>query len=161
MSVYCAAKNEVTFLLTEGDARMEQEFYTLKGYQRFDTGGLTASQEDYLEMICRTLRRGERVRVNELAQRLHVKPSSVSKMLAGLRDEGYLAFERYGCITATPKGMAAGEYLLHRHDILQDFLRILNGPQSELEEVEKIEHFLGRETVENLERLTRRMKEAP
>ena len=36
---------------------MEQEFYTLKGYQRFDTGGLTASQEDYLEMICRTLRR--------------------------------------------------------------------------------------------------------
>ena len=22
---------------------MEQEFYTLKGYQRFDTGGLTAS----------------------------------------------------------------------------------------------------------------------
>ena len=87
---------------------MEQEFYTLKGYQRFDTGGLTASQEDYLEMICRTLRRGERVRVNELAQRLHVKPSSVSKMLAGLRDEGYLAFDRYGCITATPKGMAAG-----------------------------------------------------
>ena len=57
--------------------------------------------------------------------------------------------------------MAAGEYLLHRHDILQDFLRTLNGPQSELEEVEKIEHFLGRETVENLERLTRRMKEAP
>ncbi len=140
---------------------MEQEFYTLKGYQRFDAGGLTASQEDYLEMICRTLQRGERVRVNELAQRLHVRPSSVSKMLAGLRDEGYLAFERYGCITATPKGMAAGEYLLHRHDILQDFLRTLNGPQSELEEVEKIEHFLGRETVENLERLTRRMKEAP
>ena len=51
MSVYCAAKNEVTFLLTEGDARMEQEFYTLKGYQRFDAGGLTASQEDYLSLI--------------------------------------------------------------------------------------------------------------
>lgn len=87
---------------------MEQEFYTLKGYQRFDTGGLTASQEDYLEMICRTLRRGERVRVNELAQRLHVKPSSVSKMLAGLRDEGYLAFERIWLHHCNAEGNGGG-----------------------------------------------------
>lgn len=135
-----------------------RDFYTLKGYQRLGVGSLTASQEDYLEMICRTLRRGERVRVNELAERLHVKPSSASKMLAALRDEGYLSFERYGCISATEKGMAAGEYLLHRHAVLQEFLCTLNGTESELEQVEKIEHFLGRTTVENLERLTRRMK---
>lgn len=136
----------------------KQEFYTLKGYQRLDGSHLTASQEDYLEMICRTLRRGERVRVNELAERLHVKPSSVSKMLGSLKAEGYLSFERYGCITATEKGLAAGEYLLYRHAVLQEFLSALNGVEGELEEVEKIEHFLDRRTIENLERLTRQIK---
>ncbi len=163
MPVYCIKEKRVTHPREIGvTARMEQDagFYTLKGYQRFDhVGNLTAAQEDYLEMICRMLRRQEPVRVNELADRLHVKPSSASKMLSLLKDDGYLSFERYGRITATQKGLAAGEYLLYRHAVLQEFLCALNGTESELTQVERIEHFIDRVTVENLERLTGRMKQ--
>lgn len=64
-------------------------FYTLKGYQLNETGGMTTSMQDYLEMICR-LTDGESdvVRVRELAFELHVKPSSVSKMVGNLREAG-------------------------------------------------------------------------
>ena len=53
-------------------------FYTMKGYQLNETGTLTASMEDYLEMICRLAQKNGVVRINELAAELHVKPSSAS-----------------------------------------------------------------------------------
>ena len=42
--------------------------------------------------------------------------------------------------------------------MLQAFFCTLNGTADELEQVEKIEHFMDRRTVENLDRLTGRMK---
>ena len=67
-------------------------FYTLKGYQNGEAHNMTASMEDYLEMICRLLLTEEVVRVNQLAHMLHVKPSSASKMVKNLRvwDISYL-----------------------------------------------------------------------
>ena len=47
-------------------------FYTLKGYQNGEAHNMTASMEDYLEMICRLLLTEEVVRVNQLAHMLHV-----------------------------------------------------------------------------------------
>ena len=51
-----------------------------------------------------------------------------------------------------------GEYLLHRHQILHRFFCALNGTEDELEQVEKVEHFMSRETMENLEKLTIRLE---
>lgn len=130
------------------------EFHTLKGYQINRESGLTASMEDYLEMICRLIRQGARVRVGELSEKLHVKPSSVSKMIRHLNDAGYIDSEKYGYIRLTEKGEKQGEYLLYRHDVLHKFLCLINGTENELEQVEKIEHFLNKTTVENLDRLT-------
>ena len=135
-------------------------FYTLKGSSRNENEKLTSSMEDYLEMICRLLQGNEVVRISELAGSLHVKPPSASKMVNNLKDAGYIEFKKYGYIVVTEKGQEAGRYLLHRHKVLHDFLCLLNHSENELEQVEKIEHFIDKTTVDNLELLTEKMREA-
>ncbi len=130
----------------------EKGFYTLKGYQRNEINDLTASMEDYLEMICRILRKTEVVRINELANKLHVKPSSASKMVHNLKEAGYIKFQKYGYIAVTKKGIETGEYLLHRHDVLHNLLCMINQTDNELNQVEKMEHFINETTVNNIEK---------
>lgn len=130
------------------------DFYTLKGYQVKETASLTPTMEDYLEMISRLLQENKVVRIGELADKLHVKPSSASKMIRQLKEAGYVDFENYGYISLTEKGQAEGTYLLYRHKVLHCFLCVLNHTEDELEQVEKIEHFLNRTTIENLHALT-------
>ena len=55
-------------------------------------------------------------------------------------------------------GDPKGDYLLYRHRVINDFLCVLNGTKDELEQTEKIEHFLGETTVRNMEKLTDRLK---
>jgi len=151
-------------LVTDSDENMSAEaghdmggFYTMKEYQRAGAEGLTSSMEDYLEMICRLRAEGVPVRVNVLASSLHVRPSSASKMLGNLKKLGYIDFRKYGAVMVTEKGVEEGEYLLHRHQVLHRFFCAVNGTEDELEQVEKIEHFMNRETVNNLEQLLARM----
>ena len=61
----------------------------------------------------------------------------------------------------TDKGHEAGRYLLHRHRVLHDFFCALNHTDCELEQVEKIEHFINRKTVENIERIITFLREMP
>ena len=122
----------------------EQLFYTQNGYDRADTGPLTTAMEDYLEMICRLTRSGGYTRISALARELHVQPSSASKMAALLRSGGYLTNERYGCLRLTEKGSQAGAYLLYRHDVLNRLL-------DELEQTERIEHYIDVRTVRNID----------
>lgn len=128
-------------------------FFTQKGYELQNQEELSASMEDYLEMIYRLLRESHCVRIHDLADHLHVKPSSASKMVTVLKEKGYVEFERYGYLTATKKGQDTGDYLLYRHDILHRFLCLLNHSENELEQVEKIEHYIDKRTVKNLENL--------
>ncbi len=137
----------------------KQDFYTMKGYEKESTEELTPAMEDYLEMICRLLDTGAVVRVGDLSERLHVAPSSASKMVRLLSEQGYVDFPRYGYISVTRKGSRAGTYLLRRHEIVSRFLCALNHSESETEQVEKIEHFLDERTVRNLERLTEKMND--
>ena len=131
------------------------EFYTLKGYQMNEAVKLTSAMEDYLEMICRIFKMNNSVRVSDLSKMLNVKPSSVTKMVQHLKDLGYVNSEKYGQISLTEKGRREGEYLLYRHEVINHFLCVLNQTENELEQVEKIEHFLNHRTIENLSKLTR------
>jgi len=134
------------------------EFYTFKGNQTHMENALTPAMEDYLEMICRLLRQNDVVRVGELADILHVRPSSATKMIQQLKLLGYVDSEKYGYVTLTDKGRETGEYLLYRHAVLCRFLCVLNCSSDELEQTEKIEHFLDRKTIENLAELTKRLE---
>ena len=144
-----------------GFMEYKSDFFTLKGYQLNRNPELTSSMEDYLEMICRLRKENEVVRISELAEKLNVRPSSASKMVNNLKLAGLVSFERYGYIKLTPKGETVGEYLLYRHRVLNDFLCLVNGTEDETEQVEKIEHFLSRETVENIKKFMDSVKKAP
>lgn len=125
-------------------------FYTLKGYSLLEHEKITSSMEDYLEMLCRLCREEKSLRIGRVAEYLHVKPSSASKMITNLKNQGLVEFEKYGQITLTEAGTALGEYLLLRHDILHRFFCFLNRTDDELEQVEKVEHFIDSRTVWNM-----------
>lgn len=136
----------------------ENAYFTFKGYQLNNDSKLTSSMEDYLEMIIRLKEKQTIVRINELANKLHVKPSSASKMVAKLSQEGYLEYQKYGVINLTELGKQWGEYFIYRHQVINNFLCFLNNSHNELEQVEKIEHFLDKKTIDNLAVLTQELK---
>lgn len=127
-------------------------FYTLKGYSLLEHTKITSSMEDYLEMIYRLHQEGPPVRIKELAARLHVKPSSASKMTGNLKEQGLVAFEKYGTVSLTEDGFRLGEYLLFRHQVLHHFFCYVNQSTDELEQVEKVEHFMEPKTVYNIQK---------
>lgn len=134
----------------------QSEFHTPKGYQLLRSRELTDSMEDYLEMIFRYAKEYGFVRMRLLANKLNVRPSSASKMVANLRDAGYVTFEKYGEIRLTEKGLEFGKYLLHRHEILHRFFCLLNGTQDELSQVEQVEHAISRRTLISIENLIKK-----
>ncbi len=133
-----------------------EEFRTLNGYRRQRLSRVTESMEDYLEMIYRMTESRPAVGVNEVAAKLHVRPSSASKMIGKLKEASLVSFEKYGQITLTEQGRDRGRYFLWRHEVLSRFFRRLNRSEGELRQVELIEHFLNEETVGNLEKLLER-----
>jgi len=128
-------------------------FYTLKGYTLLECNSITSSMEDYLEMIYRIHSTGESVRIGVLAEMLNVKPSSASKMVGNLKKHDLVSSKKYGYITLTDEGSQLGEYLVFRHDTIHRLLCYINQSENELEQVEKIEHFVNAETVGNIVKL--------
>ena len=118
-----------------------------------EQGEISHTMEDYLEMIYRHAKERKYIRINKLASLLNVQPPSASKMAAKLRDSGMVKFEPYGMIELTSRGEEIGAYLLHRHEVLNRLFCLINGSDSELELVEKIEHSFTVQTIENIERL--------
>jgi len=110
-------------------------FYTMKGYAVLEDGELTSAMEDYLEMIARIHGQGKSVRGNDLSRLLHVKASSVTKMVQQLAEVGLVTAEKYGVIVLTESGIKLGSYLLYRHNVLHSFLCLLNHSENELEQV--------------------------
>jgi len=146
----------VIFDIVRGRKRAMLEnnrFYTLKGYALLAGNAITSSMEDYLEMTYRIHASGEVVRISALAERLNVKPSSATKMVGNLKKQGLVSSEKYSYIKLTDAGSDLGKYLVFRHDTLHQFLCYINQSKNELEQVEKIEHFVNTQTVRNIKRL--------
>lgn len=125
-------------------------YYTLKGYTLLETPEITAAMEDYLEMLCRLEKESQPLRIGNISTLLHVRPSSASKMITNLKERELVAFEKYGSIFLTEKGRLLGEYFLFRHEILHRFFCYINHTENELEQVEKVEHFVDRRTIYHL-----------
>lgn len=134
------------------------KFYTQKGYDLIrNQAKLSSLMEDYLEMISRMQQYNDFVRISQLAHNLNVKPSSASKMINNLKSLGFVTLEKYGNIKLTNKGIVYGNYLLHRHEILNKFLTFINSSKNELEQVERIEHYFDERTIENIEKFLQKL----
>ncbi|MBQ7921227.1 MAG: metal-dependent transcriptional regulator [Clostridia bacterium] len=129
----------------------DDRFYTLSHYRK-QNDRLSPVWEDYLEMICRLSPRLEPVRIRDLAEALHVTPSSASRMAQSMAMQHLLDFQRYGYITLTETGKSMGAFLLRRHRVVCAFLEKLKGSSDELDETEQIEHGISEETVAAMER---------
>jgi Mn-dependent DtxR family transcriptional regulator len=120
---------------------------------------LTTPNEDYLERIWEQLEEKGYARVTDIAERLNVKPASVSVMLKKLEASGHITRERYRGFTLTPKGRAVGMKIRKRHTILSEFLHLLNLPDKIIEhDIEGLEHYLSNQTLEELEKLIKKLE---
>lgn len=138
------------------------KFRTARGYELAagELQNLTASMEDYLEMIFR-LERGKPVRTSNLADALSVNRSSVTKMVKKMGARGLVESRPYGEIMLTPRGMLLGEYLFERHEFLTEFLSMIGVTENILQEVEGIEHNLSQNTLECIKKLVSFAREHP
>lgn len=122
---------------------------------------LTASMEDYLEMICR-LSQGEGfTRTSDLAEALNVQPSSATRMVKKLAESGFIAYERYGILRLTPEGRELGNSLLQRHQALEDFLRLIGVEDTVLEDTERMEHSVSEPALRRIIELADFLRQSP
>lgn len=131
----------------------EEEFFTFREYMRKEGETLSASAEDYMEMIFRLSREHGFTRVNDLAESLNVQPPSVTKMIQKLSEMDYLQYEKYGVIMLTERGYELGATLLERHNCVEKFLKLLDIHEGLLESTEKIEHTISGDILVGLNKL--------
>ena len=128
-----------------GFGTMNNDFYTLTTYIH-NQNLITYPMEDYLEMIYR--KQDEPLTITSLSNYLNIKKSSCSKMISKLKSLNLIKNN----ISLTKEGLKIAQYLYHRHEILEAFLKDLNQENFKLEQVEKLEHFIDEITLINIEK---------
>lgn len=119
----------------------------------------TATMEDYIEVIYSLIESKGYARSADIAEKLNIYPSAVTKMVKKLDYEGYIVYEKYRGIALTKKGRSMGDYALRRHKILEDFLEIIGVKDNKIyEEVEGIEHHLSRDSISKIQILIEFLK---
>jgi len=140
----------------------KNDFYTFNEYMKKEDNSLTASMEDYLEMIYRLSLHTGFTRIHELSDALNCKPPSATKMVQKLAELKLLKYEKYGVVVLEEDGKSLGETLLNRHNVIESFLRILDVSEIEvLEETEKIEHTISKQTTECFQDFVQFIKDNP
>ncbi len=111
--------------------------------------GCSVSLEDLLEKIYEAVERDGYVRAIDLASRLRIQPSTVTRMVQKLGDQGLLRYEKYRGLALTPQGREMGHYLVERHAVLEEFLRLLGCEDAATiyRDVEGMEHHVSRDTL--------------
>lgn len=111
----------------------------------------TPGMEDYIEQIYLQIEEKGVARVSDVAETLDVLPSSVTKMVQRLDREGYVYYEKYKGLELTDKGFTFGKKLVKRHDILEEFLRIIGVNEENIyRDVEGIEHHLSWNAIDRI-----------
>lgn len=141
----------------------ERKFHTVRGYQLLSQNQrlITPAMEDYLEMIYRHSLVEDYIRINKLSGLLNVSPPSTTKMVQKLAQLGLIHYRKYGIISLTETGREIGEYLLHRHEVLEAFLENLGVTQNLLIETELVEHSISATSLRRLDLLNAFLSENP
>ena len=117
--------------------------------QAFD---LSASLEDYLEVIYHIVEEKKVARAKEIASRLKVSRSSVTEAFRSLSQKGLINYAPYEVITLTEQGRKVAQDVIRRHEALKDFFMKVLAVEERLAEEGacKIEHAAPREIIERL-----------
>ena len=109
--------------------------------------------EDYVELIAELIETFGEARPVDIAERLGVKPPTVTKNISRLKAAGLVRRERYRSIFLTEDGQQLADACRRRHRIVVAFLKSFGIDDDTAErDAEGIEHHVSRETLEAFER---------
>lgn len=101
-------------------------------------------------------------RATDIAEHLDVLPSSVTKMMKRLDRQGLGVYEKYRGFVLTSKGKKIAKDIVDKHQTLEDFFRVFEIDSDNIyEEVEGIEHHIGKETTFCISSLIRFFEDHP
>jgi DtxR family manganese transport transcriptional regulator len=104
--------------------------------------------EDYVELIADLIAAHNEARLSDLSARLGVSHATASKVLARLKDEGYVESRPYRSLFLTEKGEALARQCKERHEIVLNFLIALGvSRETAAFDAEGIEHHISAETL--------------
>ena len=105
---------------------------------------LSASLEDYLEIICNYTETEKSVRAVDISKKLEISRATVSEALKKLANKGYINYGKYETISLTEFGKEIADKVVAKHIILQKFFEnILGLSESEASlNACKIEHVI-------------------
>lgn len=115
---------------------------------------LSASLEDYLEVIYNLLESSPSARSKDIAKKLNVAKPSVTGALKILAEKGLVNYKPYGVVTLTEIGKKNAAAIVKKHDVVSDFLTQVLGIEknSAQQAACLIEHNLGTEITTRLKK---------
>lgn len=124
---------------------------------------LSASLEDYLEVIFHIIAEKQVARAKEIADRLKVSRSSVTEAFRSLSQKGLINYAPYEVITLTAKGRETAKDIIHRHDALKNFfIKVLAIDEQLAEEGAcRVEHAAPREIIDRFTKFVNFIEECP
>ncbi|MBR3605397.1 MAG: metal-dependent transcriptional regulator [Candidatus Gastranaerophilales bacterium] len=105
---------------------------------------LSASLEDYLEIICNYAQLNKKIRAVDISKKLNISRASTTEALKKLASKGYINYERYETISLTESGKEIAQKVVSKHLVLQEFFEQTLGLSKEEASYNacKIEHVI-------------------
>lgn len=124
---------------------------------------LSASLEDYLEVIYHLVNENRVARVRDISTRMGVNMSSVTGALRHLSSYNLVHYEPYQVITLTETGLARAKEQVRRHTVLRNFLlKVLSlDPAVAEDNADRMEHAVDSETLEQFVRFAEFVENCP
>ena len=113
----------------------------------------TVSEENYIKSIYHLQQHAGNVTTNELADKLHTKPASVTDMLKKLQAKKLLEYQKYYGVRLTPDGRKLALNVIRRHRLWENFLvNHLHFGWDEVHEIaEQLEHVQSASLADKLD----------
>ncbi len=109
---------------------------------------LSPRKVSYLKFL---LEKGETVRTTEISGEFDVDPSTVTKLIAELADEGYIDHIPYRGVKLTAHGKKYAAFCLKRHQILGlMFSHYGLTPEESCDETLRIETFVSKKAIDRM-----------
>jgi len=125
--------------------------------------GLSASLEDYLEVIFHLEQSNRVARAKDIADQMNVQRASVTGALKALVGRGLINYSPYSFITLTSTGREIARDVIRRHKALKEFFMntLQLGPEDAEANACRIEHAIDPMAIERLVHFLEFMKICP
>jgi DtxR family Mn-dependent transcriptional regulator len=113
----------------------------------------SASEENYLKTIFHLQTKDDNVTTNELAEKLHTRPASITDMMKKLKIRKLVNYQPYRGFRLTPEGKKIALSIIRRHRLWESFLaEKLKFNSDEVHEVaEHLEHVSNKKLIDKLD----------